>query len=139
MTAGRRIEWCHRCHHAIARLNGTIAQGQWGHVSDDDWAGGECHCTWNLLPCSPRTARKQGRPVRPRVDGLTVNYVLYDEAPAFARGGPVTGVFNFELTGYGNAWVAAEILKLHENGPRLRETYGTGPYIPVHERPDPPA
>jgi hypothetical protein len=112
-AAGRKIQWCHRCHHAIARLNGTLSQGRWGHVSDDDWAGpqGECRCTWDLTPCSPRTARNQGRRVRPRVDGITADHVVYDEVQVFTA--PVVkGFFNGELTEYGRTWVATEILKL---------------------------
>jgi hypothetical protein len=119
VTADRKIQWCRRCHHAITLLGGTT-QG-WGHVSDDDWAGpqGECQCTWDLTPCSPGLPATRGRLATRTptpMGGLTVNYVLYDEAPVcilnIATDGTLTGTFEMELTEYGKAWVAAEILKL---------------------------
>jgi hypothetical protein len=87
MTDGKRVAWCHRCHHAIERMGGGITQGRWGHVSDDDWAGpdSECQCTWDLLACSPRTARSRGRRAAPRMGGFVAGPAIYDEVPLLSE------------------------------------------------------
>lgn len=134
-TAGKKlINWCRTCHHAIVR----DGKGYWGHFADDDWAGpdSECPCAWQVLSCAPPQRKSRVS----RIRGRTSPPAIYDEVPAFARGALVppygelagftrhgsmtgtyeplargtavtSGVFSFELTEAGKAWVAAEILR----------------------------
>ena len=44
-------DWCVRCHHMIWRAD----DGFYLHVSDDDWAGGECGCATCLTRCVPES------------------------------------------------------------------------------------
>lgn len=55
MTAGKKMNWCERCHHAI--IPGTGPGVGWVHFSDDDWSG-PCRCVSGLVACRPESRRR---------------------------------------------------------------------------------
>jgi hypothetical protein len=82
--------WCAVCWHCIVW---DRAERRWLHVSNDDWSGESCRCSFALSACSPNPVIPVTLPERKRACGPTVSMAA--EVPAAPGDGFASAVLEY--------------------------------------------